>query len=305
MMSTPLSVVTGAFSFTGKYITRRLLSLGENVRSLTGHPDRSHEFGKRVSVAPLDFDSPEKLAGALEGASTLYNTYWVRFPHGQMTFAKAVDNTKRLIRAAEQAGVSRIVHLSVTNASVGSPLPYFRGKGQVEQAILNSRLSYAILRPTVIFGEEDILINNIAWMLRRFPMFGVPGSGGYRLQPVFVEDVAEIAVEAGRQNGNLIEDVVGPETYSFDELTRLIAETIGRKGRLLHMPPTTVLFFCKWIGWWVRDVILTREEVAGLMTNLLVSLRPPAGRTRLSGWLRQNASRVGTRYASELDRHYR
>lgn len=303
--SDDLNIVTGAFSFTGKYITRRLLSLGQKVKTLTGHPNRRHQFGDRVSVAPLNFDSPDELAKSLEGASTLYNTYWVRFPQGQVTFAKAVENTKTLIRAAERAGVRRIVHTSVTNASEASSLPYFRGKGLVEQAILHSRLSYAILRPTVIFGEEDILINNIAWLLRRFPLFAVPGSGDCRLQPVFVGDVAEIAVNAGRQKENLAEDAVGPETYSFDELIRLIAETIGRKARIVHISAAAALFLCKLIGWWVSDVVLTRDEVEGLMSNLLVSSHPPTGGTRLSEWLRQNANRFGTRYACELERHYR
>ncbi len=305
-METPeLNVVTGAFSYTGKYITQRLLSMGKRVRTLTAHPIRPNPFGHRVSVAPFDFDNRRKLIESLQGATTLYNTYWVRFSHGHVTFDKAVENTKRLIKAAEEAGVRRIVHVSITNASEESSLPYFRGKGILENAIIHSSLSYAIVRPTVIFGREDILINNIAWFLRRFPVFAVFGSGDYRLQPVFVEDVAEIAVSAARYDENIIVDAVGPEIYTFDELVRLIADKIQTKAKIIHLRPGPALFLSRLVGYLVNDVVVTRDEVRGLMSNLLVSEDPPAGRTPLSDWLGQNAANVGARYASELDRHYR
>lgn len=258
-----------------------------------------------VSVALFNFDNPTALAESLRGATTLYNTYWVRFPRGEITFEKAVENTKTLIRAAEEAGVRRIVHISITNASEESPLPYFSGKGAVEKAILNSSLSYAIIRPTVIFGPEGILINNIAWLLRRFPVFVVPGAGDYRLQPVFVEDVAEIAVNAGQQDENTILDAIGPETYTFDQLVRLIADTIHSRARIIYLPPGLALFLAKLIGYLVNDVVLTRDEVKGLMSNLLVSDGPPTAETRLSEWLSQHSDTAGIQYASELDRHYR
>ncbi|GFP42851.1 hypothetical protein HKBW3C_01975 [Candidatus Hakubella thermalkaliphila] len=173
-METPeLNVVTGAFGYTGKYITRKLLSMGKRVRTLTGHPARQNPFGDQVSIFPFNFDKPSQLVKSLQGAITLYNTYWVRFSQGQITFDKAIQNTKTLIQAAQEAGVRKIVHLSITNASEESSLPYFRGKRLLEKAIMHSKLSYAIIRPTVIFGSEDILINNIAWLLREFPVFVV------------------------------------------------------------------------------------------------------------------------------------
>ena len=305
MKHSELDVVTGAFGYTGRYITRRLLAMGRRVKTLTGHPDRPNPFGDRVSVAPFHFDDPAALARSLEGATTLYNTYWVRFSHGRVTFEQAVENTKRLIRAAEEAGVRRLVHISITNPSPQSPLPYFRGKGLLEQAIVQSGLSYAIIRPTVIFGAEDILINNIAWLLRRFPVFVIPGTGDYRLQPIFVEDVARIAVEAGQGRENVIVDAVGPDIFTFDQLVRLIAEKVHSRARIVHLRPAWALFLSRLIGYLVNDVVLTEDEVRGLMANLLISEHPPTGSTRLSDWLDENADRVGTRYASELSRHYR
>jgi uncharacterized protein YbjT (DUF2867 family) len=300
-----LNIVTGAFAYTGKYITRRLLSMGKRVRTLTGHPKRQNPFGDQVSVVPLGFENMSELTNSLRGATTLYNTYWVRFSHGQVTFDKAVENTKTLIKAAEEAGVRRIVHVSVTNASEESALPYFRGKGLVEKAVIHSRLSYAIIRPSLIFGAEDILINNIAWLLRRFPVFAVPGSGDYRLQPVFAEDVVEIAVRAADHDENIVVDAVGPETYAFDELVRLVADKIGSRAKIIHLRPGLALLLSRLIGYMVGDVVLTRGEVEGLMSNLLVSESPPTGQTRLSDWLCQNAASVGAKYASELKRHYR
>ena len=300
-----MDVVTGAFGYTGRYITARLLACGKRVRTLTGHPARPNPFGGAVEVAPLDFGNPGQLTRSLRGAETLYNTYWIRFPHGAATYEKAVENSRVLFRAAREAGVRRLVHISITQASQDSPFAYFRGKGLVEEALRESGLSHAILRPTVVFGPEGILINNIAWLLRRFPVFAVPGRGDYRFQPVFVEDVAELAVAAGDSRDNLILDAVGPETFTFDELVRLVARAVGSRARLVHLPPGLALWLSRLVGLFVGDVVLTREEVDGLMANLLVSDAPPTGRTRLSNWLARNADQVGGRYASELDRHYR
>ena len=305
-MSSELNVVTGAFSYTGKYITQRLLSMGKEVRTLTRHPDRKSPFGDQVTAFPFNFDRPSDLIESLRGATTFYNTYWIRFPYGKATFEKAVENTKVLIKAAEEAGVKRFVHISITNASEDSPLPYFRGKGLLERTIIQSRLSYAIIRPTVIFGAEGILVNNIAWLLRKFPVFAIPGSGEYQLQPVFVEDVAEIAVNAAHKDENMIVNAVGPETYTFDELVRLIANKIHSRARIIRLKPGLTFFLSKLVGYMVRDVVLTGDELEGLMANLLLSGGPPTGKTQLSDWLEQNEDTVGIQYyPSGLKRHYR
>jgi len=300
-----LSVVTGAFGYSGRYITRRLLSEGRLVRTLTNHPQRSSPFNTRVDAFPFNFDRPGELVRSLAGVATLYNTYWVRFTHGSISFDQAVANTRKLIRAAEEAGVRRFVHISITNPHITSPLPYFRGKAELEQALMNSRLSYAIIRPTVIFGGEDILINNIAWLLRKAPVFVIPGSGDYRLQPIAADDLAEIAVTAGRARENQLIDAVGPEVFTFETLVRTIAATVRSRARIVHLPPNLALFLSRLIGRFVRDVVLTKEELDGLMSNLLVVDGPPTGRTRLSEWLNEHADSVGQRYASELERHYR
>ncbi len=305
MEATEFSVVTGAFSYTGKYITQRLLSMGKKVTTLTSRVDRENTFGFQMKAFPFNFDKPRELTDNLRGAKTLYNTYWVRFPHGQVSFDKAVENSKTLITAAEEAGIRRIVHISITNPSEGSPFPYFRGKALVEKAITQSKLSYAIIRPTVIFGSEGILINNIGWLLRKFPIFAIPGSGDYQIQPVFVEDVAEIAVSTGHQDDNIVLDAVGPETFTFDELVRMITSQINSRAKIVHVRPKLALFLAKLIGYMVRDLVITRDEIEGLMSNLLISEGKPTAPTRLSEWLAQNANKVGIRYISGLERRYR
>ena len=305
MKSSELNVVTGAFSYTGKYITERLLEMGKNVMTFTGHPKRPHPFGRRVSVFPFNFEKPKELIKNLEGADVLYNTYWIRFPHDMLTFEKAVEHTKTLIRAAEEAGIKRIVHVSVTNANENSPLPYFKGKGAIEKAIIDSKLSYAIIRPTLTFGIDDILINNISWLLRKSPVFAIPGTGEYELQPIFVEDLADIAIDAANKKESMIIDAAGPEVYTFEELVKLIAKKIQSKAMIIYLPPKAALSAAKIVGYMVKDILLTKDEVDGLMSNLLISKEKPRGKTGISDWLTQNADVVGTKHASELEKHYR
>jgi NADH dehydrogenase len=211
MPENDFDVVTGASGYTGRYITRVLLSRGRRVRTLTGHPTRANPFGDQVEAVPFNFDRPDDLKRSLEGARALFNTYWIRFPHGGQTFDTAVANTRIMLDAATAAGVRKFVHISVTNATASSPLPYFRGKAMVEAAVKESALSYAIIRPALIFGVEDILLNNIAWLLRRFPFFAIPGRGDCRVQPIFAADLAEIAVNAARDDQSATLDAVGPE----------------------------------------------------------------------------------------------
>ncbi len=305
MASREINAITGAFSYTGKYITRRLLDQGKAVRTLTGHPNNPNPFGEQVQAYPFNFDQPEKLVESLQGVATLYNTYWIRFAHGATTYERAVKNTKVLFQAAKEAGVQRIVHVSITNPSETSQLPYFKGKAILEQSLIDSGISYAIIRPTVIFGTEDILINNIAWLLRRFPVFPLFNSGRYYLQPIYVEDMADLVVEAGQQSNSLIKDAIGPDIFSFKELVDLIASKLQRKVLIIYMNPGLAFSLAKMIEPLVGDVLITRQEVEGLMANLLISHQAPTGHTHLATWLEEHADHVGKQYSSELRRHYR
>src|ERR1043166_6581501 len=140
-----ISVVTGAFGLVGRHIAQKLLACGTPVRTLTNKPREDSPFGRALGIQPLEFDRPAALTESLRGAAVLYNTYWVRFAHGDMTHERAVANSRLLFQCAAEAGVQRIVPISITNPSLDSPLTYFHGKAQVERALVDAGLSHAIL----------------------------------------------------------------------------------------------------------------------------------------------------------------
>ena len=294
-----IHAVTGAFGYSGKYIARRLLDQGHEVITLTNSPNRPNPFEGRVKAYPFDFDEPARLRKTLQGVSVLYNTYWIRFSRKGCTFADAVRNSVRLFEAAREAGVERIVHISITNPSKDSPLAYFRGKAEVEQALAASGISHAILRPAILFGGGDLLINNIAWAVRHTPIIATFGWGDYRLQPIHVDDLAALAVEqgAGRENG--IIHAIGPETFNYRKLVHTVAKALGKRRLVLPMPAALGLLGAWVLGKCLGDVVATRDEIRGLMAGLLCVEAPPTGTTRLSAWIGAHAESLGRRYARE------
>ena len=310
-----MNVVTGAFGYIGRYITQHLLDLGEPVRTITTHPDKPNPFaaaaggdsagGASVEAFPYSFDQPNRLVASLGGAETLYNTYWIRFPYQGATFEGAVENTRILFEAARQAGVRKIIHISVTHASLDSNLPYYRGKALQEQLLEGLGVPCRIVRPTLVYGREDILVNNIAWLVRNFPAFPIFGNGTYRLQPIFVDDLAHIAVECAQGSGNTVLDAIGPDGYTFEEFVRLIAARLKPSLRLVHIPPALGIAAGTIIGWAFGDVLLTRAELDGLIQEMLTSDQIPIGITSFSDWLDTNQKQLGRTYTSEIGRHFK
>lgn len=295
--------VTGAFGFSGMYIARRLLDKGRRVVTLTNSPDRPNPFEGKIEARPFLFDDLPAMTEQLRDVETLYNTYWVRFNHASFNHADAVQNTLRLFKAAREAGVERVVHVSISNADEGSHLEYFHGKGLLERALRESGLSYAILRPAVLFGPEDILINNIAWVLRRFPFFAVFGEGDYHVQPIFVDDLAALATEQGESRENTLIQAVGPEDFTYIELVQTISRALGLRRPIFRVTPW-LAYMVSWIaGKFLGDVLITREEVESLASDLLHApgAEPPA-KTKLSDWAKDNKDSLGRRYANELAR---
>lgn len=294
--------VTGAFGYSGSHIARRLLANGHNVVTLTSSPPGRSELSSRVRAFPLDFSRPDRLVEALAGVSVLYNTYWVRFNHRRFNHEIAVAHSKVLFNAAKIAGVERIVHVSITNPSIDSPLSYFKGKAEVESALKTTGLSYAILRPAVLFGNDDILINNIAWSLRHLPVFGIFGDGSYRLRPIHVDDFAQAAVDLGATEENLVVDAVGPEVFSYRELIETIADIIGVKKTIIGVPDRVGWIAGKALGLLHGDVTITMDEIRGLTAGLLDVDSNSIGNIELTEWLRTNRETIGLQYASEMAR---
>jgi uncharacterized protein YbjT (DUF2867 family) len=301
---TGLDVVTGAFSYSGRAITRRLHNEGRRVRTLTGHPERGDGVTD-IEVRPLDFDDPPSLASSLEGATTLYNTYWIRFAHGRVDHPVAVENSRSLFHAARRAGVQKIVHVSILHPSADSPYPYFRGKALVERALAETGLPYASLRPSVLFDEDGVLINNIAWLLRHIPVFGVGGRGTYRIRPIHVDDLAALAVAASKWPDDRIVDAVGPERPTFNELVGQIHAAVGSRARIVHVPAPLLVGMSKMLGAVLHDVLLTTDEYRSMAEGLADSNASSTGQVALSDWIAEHKDTLGKQYANELERHFR
>ena len=297
--------VTGAFGFTGRALTERLLEAGHDVVTLSRRSGKGDPLAGHITVRPLDLERPDELRASLDGVETLFNTYWLRFPRGGATFEGAVARSAGLLAAAREAGVRRVVHVSVVNAAPDAETPYVRAKAANEAVVRSSGLEWAIVRPTLTYGTDDILINNLAWALRRHPVYGIPGLGRYTVQPVHVDDVARICVEAGDGPSGVIVDAAGPETMPYRELVDRVRAAIGSRSIVVPMPGAVVLAAARALGPVVRDVVLTRDEVRELTSSLLTSHEPARGEIRISDWLAANAAKLGRRWSSELARNYR
>jgi uncharacterized protein YbjT (DUF2867 family) len=298
-----MHVVTGAFSYTGSYVAGELLSSGASVKTLSRAPDPAHPLSPKVAFGLLRFDEAA-LAAELRGADTLYNTYWVRFEARGVTWESVLANTRVLLRAARTAGVRRVVHFSVSNASEASPYSYFRAKAAAEREVRNSGLSYAVVRPTLIVGRDDVLLNNIAWALRRLPLFLVPGDGRYRVQPIAVEDLARLGVDLGQGGDDVTCDAAGPDAVPFDELVHAIGRAVGARSRVVHAPMPLALLAARTAGRILGDVVVTRDELRALMDNLLASREPPAGATGFYDWLAENGHALGRAFVPEFKRNW-
>lgn len=296
------AAVTGAFGYSGRYIAKRLLDAGHTVITLTNSWQRANPFGKQLAAFPFDFREPWKLRESLQGVDTLINTYWVRFDHKLFTHDQAVANTKIMFSAARDAGVRRIVHVSITNPDRNSALPYFRGKAELEFFLRTLGVSYCILRPTVLFGKEDVLINNIAWSLRHFPVFGTFGGGDYKLQPIYVDDLARTAAEKAAGEDDETIEAIGPETFTYRELVATIGRMLGVKRPIVSVPPQVGYWCCRLLGLLVRDVVITREEIRGLMEGRLYVDAPALGTAKLTDWIARHKDTLGRRYTSEMAR---
>jgi uncharacterized protein YbjT (DUF2867 family) len=300
---TGLDVVTGAFSYSGGAIARHLLDAGRQVRTLTGHPERGLDRSE-IEARPLDFDDPVGLTASLAGATTLYNTYWVRFAHGGVDHALAVENSRTLFQAAKRAGVRKIVHISILHPCASSPYPYFRGKALVERSLAETGLSYACLRPSVLFDDDGVLINNMAWLLRNLPVFCIGGRGSYQVRPTHVDDLARLALEAAAWPDDRIVDAVGPERPTFVELVGQIRAAVGSRSRIVSVPPSILLAMSKALGVAMRDVLLTPDEYRSMAEGLADSDAPATGTVRLSEWLTEHGDTLGRHYANELTLHF-
>jgi uncharacterized protein YbjT (DUF2867 family) len=300
-----IDAVTGAFSYSGAAIAGELLRRGHQVRTLTGHPERA-PAGSPIDCRPLDFRDPDGLRASLTGVHTLYNTYWVRFAHGAVNHEAAVANSRVLFAAAVAAGVRRIVHVSITNPSPDSPDSYFRGKAAVEQALAGSGIpSYAVARPAILFGTNGVLVNNVAWLLRRLPVFAIGGRGDYRLRPIHVDDLAALCIDLGARTDTTVVDAVGPESLTFRELVDAIRAAVGSRSLVIPVPGVLIPVLAGALNIALRDTLLTADEYLSLAAGRADSAGPATGAIAFTQWVQAHGTELGRRYLNELDLHFR
>ena len=300
-----IDAVTGAFSYSGAAIAGELLRRGHQVRTLTGHPERA-PAGSPIDCRPLDFRDPDGLRASLTGVHTLYNTYWVRFAHGAVNHEAAVANSRVLFAAAVAAGVRRIVHVSITNPSPDSPDSYFRGKAAVEQALAGSGIpSYAVARPAILFGTNGVLVNNVAWLLRRLPVFAIGGRGDYRLRPIHVDDLAALCIDLGARTDTTVVDAVGPESLTFRELVDAIRAAVGSRSLVIPVPGVLIPVLSGALNIALRDTLLTADEYLSLAAGRADSAGPATGAIAFTQWVQAHGTELGRRYLNELDLHFR
>jgi NADH dehydrogenase len=297
----PRAVLTGAFSYIGSAVARELTDRGYELHTLT---NRQRPPGaEAITTAPLRFEA-DHLARELDGADVLVSTYWVRLPHAGKSFDTAVADLRMLIDAAARAGVGRFVHVSVSNASLDSKLGYYHGKARVDEMVRASGLSHAIVRPTLVVGPADVLTSNIVWFLRRFPVFPVPGGGPYRLSPITLDDTGRVIADAAVSAEDLDVDAAGPEVFTFRQYLELLARACGLRRWIFGAPSWLSLAAIRVVELFVRDVILTREELLGLEQELLLTRAPPLGTESVERWLFENASSLGRHYVNDIRRHF-
>ncbi len=174
----------------------------------------------------------------------------------------------------------------------------------MERALAECDLPYAIVRPAILFGGDGVLLNNIAWLLRRLPVFAIGGRGDYRIRGIHVDDLARLCLAKALETHDSVTDAVGPERPTFTELVCAIGDAVGSRARVLHVPGATVPVFARLLGLALHDVLLTADEYRAMAAGLADTDGPATGPTALSAWLAEHGEGLGLRYANELRRHF-
>jgi NADH dehydrogenase len=297
-------ILTGAFSYTGRYIGQELLRRRIPFQSLTNHPRPSIFPSASIPVAPLQFQDASLLISTLRKSTILVNTYWIRYPAKGISHETAVQNIGFLVQCAKQAGIQKIIHISVSNPSIESQLSYFKGKAEAEEIIQQSGIPYTILRPTLVFGKEDVLLHNIAWLLRHFPFFVFSSPSTCWIQPISAEEVGYFAVESIHSYTNQTIDVAGPEVVSMKEMVQKIGHACGYPRPMYSTSLGITMVAVRILNVMLHDRIITKEEILGLLKNHLASSQPPLGRVSFTDWLMQEGSSLCSHYINDYKRFF-
>ena len=234
-------LVTGPTGFLGRRVVQKLLDHNYQVRCLVRSPGRERILPQgSVDVYYGDIDNPEALISACRGVEQVIHLVAVIRQGKEATFDSVNRvGVQNVVAAAKEAGsVGQFIHVSAVGAVNNPEFPYLQSKWEGEQTVIDSGLPYTIIRPSIIFGRGDEFLNSLAALVRVFPMVPIISSGRNRLQPIWVDDVAQcIALSLSRHDlqGHILE-LGGPEQLSYNEIVRIVSRTMGRRRVHLHVP---------------------------------------------------------------------
>lgn len=275
------ALVTGGTGFVGRHVCRALIARGFLPRLLVRPASEEkipQDIRERCRVTLGDVAVYEDVENAAQGVDAVVHLVGIirEFPAKGVTFERLhVEATRHVVRAARRWGIERVVHMSALGARPGGPTAYFDTKGRAEEIVKASGLAWTILRPSVIFGPGDAFVNELARAIRLAPFIPVPGDGSFRLQPVFAGDVARGFAEAVARPdlAGRAFDVGGPKALSYDSLLDLVAASIERRARKIHLPLPLVQRAVRVLEGFKRFP-LTSDQLAMLVEGSVCDPRP-------------------------------
>jgi uncharacterized protein YbjT (DUF2867 family) len=259
--------VFGGTGFLGRRIVRQLRYREFPVRIASRHPDRGHRlFGPddpQLQSVQANIHDERSVAEALAGAYGVVNAVSLYVEHRQETFHSVhVESAQRVAAQARRAGVERLVHVSGIGADAASPSRYIRKRGEGELAVRAAFSEAIFVRPAVMFGPDDAFLTTVLKLIRQFPIYPMFGRGRTRLQPAYVEDVAEAIarVMLRAETNSIIFEFGGPRVYSYEQFLRAVAHQAGL-ARLLIPIPFAVWHALAWASEILPGPLLTRNQV--------------------------------------------
>lgn len=272
-----LITIFGGAGFIGRHLVRKLATGGWRIRvisrspGLAGHLQPLGDVGQIV-VQPESGGDEAALGRLLEGSSAVVNLVGILYETSKQRFDDVHgERPGRIARAAAEAGVERLVHVSAIGADDQSSSAYAQSKAKGETTLRQAFENAVIIRPSIIIGPEDDFFNRFAAMARVTPALPLIGGGKTRFQPVYVGNVAD-AIIAGLERDDALGrtyEIGGPETYSFEELLRYMLEVIGRKRYLIDLPFGIAALQARFLEW-LPVPPLTRDQLELLKTDNVV-----------------------------------
>jgi len=273
-MADRIVTVFGGTGFLGRRVVRHLGSHGLSARIASRHPGPSK--GSALQSIRADIEDDDAVEAAVAGAYGVVNAVSLYVERGTMTFqALHVRAAERLARLAKRAGVEQLVHVSGIGADAASRSPYIRSRGQGELAVKATFANAVIVRPAVMFGEDDAFLNTVVKLLKRLPAYPL-GGGLTRLQPVFVEDVAEAIARAFNSEvaHSVTYELGGPRVYTYKELLTEVADRLGKSPVFVSVPFPLWHILAR-ITEMLPGAPLSRNQVELMETDTIASVGMP------------------------------